>query len=162
MVIDRLRLLGPAGANQKGRPLPSGPLASPTALPYISAMQAVAELDDFRADAAAAGMSDEEIVEVTLLISANPQIGELMPGTGGARKFRMPGRGKGKRGGYRVITYFAGVDIPVFLLSVFAKGDRDNLSRAERNELRKELAGLAADYRRSMSARVREMKRSVR
>jgi hypothetical protein len=33
--------------------------------------------------------------------------GDLMVGTGGARKFRMPGGGKGKRGGYRVITYFA-------------------------------------------------------
>jgi hypothetical protein len=125
-------------------------------------MQAVAELEDFRADAAAAGMSDKEILEATLLISVNPEIGDLMAGTGGARKFRMPGRGKGKRGGYRVITYFAGADIPVFLLSVFAKSDRDNLSKAERNELRKELAGLAGDYRRSISARVTEIRRRSR
>jgi hypothetical protein len=122
-------------------------------------MQTVAELADFRADAAAAGMSDAEIVEFTLRIAANPRLGDLMVGTGGARKVRTRGRGKGKRGGYRVITYFAGADLPVFLLGVFAKGDKDNLSKAERNELRKELAALAMDYRRSLAARVVEIKR---
>jgi hypothetical protein len=134
--------------------LTAGNLVNPTAMPYITAMQAVAELDDFRRDAAAAGMSDDEIIDLVTLLSSDPQIGDLMAGTGGARKFRLPGRGKGKRGGYRVITYFAGADIPVFLISVFAKGDRDNLSKAERNALRRELAGLAMDYRRSMSARI--------
>jgi hypothetical protein len=125
-------------------------------------MQAVAELEGFRRDAAAAGMSEEEINNLIVAISAEPQIGDLMVGTGGARKFRMAGRGKGKRGGYRVITYFAGDDIPVFLISVFAKGDRDNLSKAERNELRKELTGLAMDYRRAMIARTVEIKRRPR
>ena len=46
-----------------------------------------------------------------------------------------------------MITYFGGTDIPVFLLAVFAKGDKVNLSPAERNALRDELAGLARDYR---------------
>ena len=46
-----------------------------------------------------------------------------------------------------MITFYAGQDIPVFLLNVFAKGDKVDLSQAERNELRRELAGLAADYR---------------
>jgi hypothetical protein len=46
-----------------------------------------------------------------------------------------------------VITFYGGGDIPVFLLNVFAKGDRVDLSQAEHNELRKELEGLAEDYR---------------
>jgi len=46
-----------------------------------------------------------------------------------------------------VITFYAGQDIPVFLLAVFAKGDKVDLTQAERNELRGELAGLASDYR---------------
>jgi len=54
----------------------------------------------------------------------------------------------------RVITYYGGDDIPVFLLNVFAKGDRVDLSQAERNELRKELEGLAADYRRGVQSYV--------
>jgi hypothetical protein len=54
-------------------------------------------------------------------------------------------------------------DIPVFLLGLFSKGEKDNLSKAERNELRKELAGLAADYRACVRKRVTKIKsRSTR
>ena len=47
-----------------------------------------------------------------------------------------------------MITYFAGRALPVFLLTVYAKGERANLSAAERNALRTILAGLAAGYAR--------------
>jgi len=77
-----------------------------------------------------------------------------MPGTGGARKVRFAGRGKGKSGGYRVVTYFGGSDLPVFLLAVISKGERADLSQAERNELRAELSGLAADYRAGVRGRI--------
>ena len=55
-----------------------------------------------------------------------------------------------------------GHDTPVFLLGVFSKGERDNLSKAERNDLRKELAGLAADYRASVRHGVADFKRRAR
>jgi hypothetical protein len=70
-------------------------------------------------------------------------------------KVRFAGRGKGKSGGYRVITYFGGGDIPVFLLNVFSKGDRVNLSKAEVNALRDELAGLADEYRKRAKQNVK-------
>jgi hypothetical protein len=60
-----------------------------------------------------------------------------MQGTGGCRKIRLAGRGKGKSGGYRIIFAFGGVGIPVFLLTVFGKGEKDNLTKAERNDLAK-------------------------
>jgi hypothetical protein len=85
------------------------------------------------------------------LIGALPYRGRYGRGelkaAGGARKIRFRGRGKGKSGGYRVIAFYTGEDVPVFLLNVFAKGDKVDLSQAERNELRMELAGLAEDYR---------------
>jgi hypothetical protein len=68
-------------------------------------------------------------------------------GTGGARKVRFAGRGKGKSGGYRVITFYSGGDLPVFLLTVFAKGERANLSKAERNALAQLARVLADSYR---------------
>lgn len=77
-----------------------------------------------------------------------------MPGTGGARKRRIAGRGKGKRGGYRVITYYGGEDVPVFLLLLLSKGERADLSQAERNELRSILSTLADDYRAGVRATV--------
>jgi hypothetical protein len=82
-----------------------------------------------------AGMDEEERIAVLDLIAANPEAGAVMPGCGGARKLRVRKPGKGKSGGYRVISYYAGDVLPVFLLTVFAKGEKDNLTKAERNAL---------------------------
>ncbi len=117
-------------------------------------MHSVIETPDFVADARRAGISDEERSAIVSALAHGPRIGDAIPGTGGARKVRFGGRGKGKSGGYRVITFYAGPDVPVFLLNVFAKGDRVDLSQAERNALRRELAGLAEDYRQGVMRHV--------
>lgn len=80
-------------------------------------------------------MSDDERAAVVDMIAANPKAGEIMPGCGGARKLRYAKPGKGKSGGYRVITYFAGEDVPAFLLTEFGKGEKVSLSQGERNAL---------------------------
>jgi hypothetical protein len=68
-------------------------------------------------------------------LARRPDAGDPIQGTGGARKVRFAGRGQGNRGGYRVITFYSGSDVPVFLLTVLAKGERADLSKAERNAL---------------------------
>jgi hypothetical protein len=110
-------------------------------------LHSVIETPDFLRDAENSGLTAEERGRIVSLTAAFPKAGADIPGTGGARKIRFAGRGKGKSGGYRVISFYAGPDVPVFLLNVFAKGDKIDLTKAERNELRKELAGLAEDYR---------------
>jgi hypothetical protein len=60
----------------------------------------------------------------------------LIPGSGGCRKVRVAGRGKGKSGGYRLITYYGGGEIPVFLPTVYSKGDLVNLSDAQVNAMK--------------------------
>jgi hypothetical protein len=127
-------------------------VASSTALPYIhlpmeSAGHAVLQTPIFQADAKAAGLSEEDVTEIVVWLSQNPLAGALIPGTGGARKVRFAGRGKGKSGGYRTIHYYGGDDVPLFLLALINKGERENISRAEANALRAELAALADDYR---------------
>jgi hypothetical protein len=87
-------------------------------------------------------MDEDERTAIVLVIAANPTIGDLIPGTGGARKVRFAGRGKGKSGGYRVITYYAGQAEPVFLLDVYGKGRRSDISMAERNTIRQWAATL--------------------
>jgi hypothetical protein len=67
---------------------------------------------------------------------------------------RFAGKGKGKRGGYRTVQYYAGDDVPVLLLALIDKGKDENLSKAERNELRIELAGYADDYRKGVIEKV--------
>ena len=109
-------------------------------------MHAVIETSDYLADAKETGLTDQERIAIVTLLATTPSAGTLIPGTGGARKLRVAGRGKGKRGGYRVVTFYSGDDVPVFLLNVFAKGDRIDLTQADRNALREELAGLADDW----------------
>lgn len=74
--------------------------------------------------------------------------GVEIAGTGGCRKFRLAGRGKGKRGGYRVVTFYSGIDIPVILITVFAKGEKDNLTKRERNGLAHLTKELVESYQR--------------
>src|ERR1043166_6070909 len=117
-------------------------------------MQTVVETHAFRKAADNSGLTDDERQAITNLVAANPSIGDLMEGTGGARKFRFAGRGQGKRGGYRVVTYYCADDVPVFLVELFAKGERVNLSKGERNELKGILATLADEWRASAKAKV--------
>ncbi len=80
-------------------------------------------------------MTTEERERAVLTVSTNPEAGDLMVGTGGCRKLRLAGRGKGKSGGYRLITFYRNQEGRAFLLTVFSKGERANLSKAERNAL---------------------------
>ncbi|MDQ6436506.1 type II toxin-antitoxin system RelE/ParE family toxin [Mesorhizobium sp. LHD-90] len=98
-------------------------------------MHTVIELPPYLAAAKAAGMTAQEMEDAVFMVASDPQGGDIIQGTGGCRKYRLAGRGKGKSGGYRIITVFGGRDMPVFMLTVFGKGQKDNLSRAERNEL---------------------------
>ena len=98
-------------------------------------MHEVIETGAYIAAAEYAGMTEEERQRAVITVSANPDAGDVMVGTGGCRKLRLAGRGKGKSGGYRLITFFRAVEGRVFLLTVFSKGERANLSKVERNGL---------------------------
>jgi hypothetical protein len=100
-------------------------------------MQTVAETQSFISSAKAEGMTAEEIRAVIDTVAETPDAGELIVGSGGCRKVRIPGKGKGKSGGYRVVTVFGGGHMPVYLVAVLAKGSRSNFSKAEVAEMAK-------------------------
>ncbi|HWJ69139.1 MAG TPA: type II toxin-antitoxin system RelE/ParE family toxin [Sphingobium sp.] len=98
-------------------------------------MHTVIETNAYLSAAKDADMADEERSAIVDLLAGNPVAGDVMPGCGGARKLRVAKPGKGKSGGYRVITYYGGEDVPVFLLTVFGKNEKVSLNKAERNAL---------------------------
>ncbi|WP_455480699.1 type II toxin-antitoxin system RelE/ParE family toxin [Bartonella sp. B12(2025)] len=110
-------------------------------------MQTVIETTAYLTSAKDEGISSDELFDIVSFIAANPDAGDLMQGTGGARKVRFPTKHKGKSGGYRIITFFGGQDIPVFLLDVYSKSSQGNLTKAERNELKGILTALLNEYR---------------
>jgi hypothetical protein len=120
-------------------------------------MHCVIETEVFSRQAAKVGLTEDERHEIALLLSEEPTRGEMIPETGGARKFRFPKPGTGKRCGYRVISYFAGQDVPVFILDVLDKGDRLNLSNSEKSQLKKVLGRIADDYRKAAKEKVRQL-----
>lgn len=79
--------------------------------------------------------SEAERRDVVAYLAAHPKDGDLMEGTGGVRKLRWGRGGLGKSGGVRVICSFHSEAMPLYLLTLFAKNERANLSKAERNEL---------------------------
>ena len=91
-------------------------------------------------------MSEMERAELVAFIGTNPDAGEMIPESGGVRKFRWALKGAGKRGGARVIYYFHNERLPVFLLSAYAKNRKENISKAERNALKGLVPLLVSGY----------------
>ena len=120
-------------------------------------MHAVLSLPTFTRQAEREGLTESEVLAIEAHLAANPQAGDVIRGTGGLRKVRFAGRGGGKSGGYRTVHYYAGDDVPVFLLGIYGKGRKANLTQAERNEAKRLTAVLADAYRASVTAKVVEI-----
>ena len=110
-------------------------------------MQTVVETPSYLADAERLFSLNERKAIVDRLAS-DPTCGVVIPGGGGIRKVRFGFGARGKSGGARIVYLFSGINLPVFILAVFAKNEKANLSTAERNALGKMVAAMIEDYRR--------------
>lgn len=99
-------------------------------------MLTIAEVPEFISRAGKL-LTDQEKQDLVDYLASHPKAGVLMEGTGGIRKLRWRRGGRGKSGGVRVIYYFHSEAMPLYLLTVFVKHEKANLSKAERNELAK-------------------------
>ena len=93
-------------------------------------------------------LQKEERDELLYYLSSNPKAGNLIQGTGGIRKLRWASKGKGKSGGSRVIYFFHNETIPLFLLTIFNKNEKINLTKSERNDLSMMTKELVRNYKR--------------
>lgn len=122
-----------------------GALEDTVPLAYTWFMQTVVETPTYL-KAAAALFTETERADIVAAIASDPEAGDLMPGTGGYRKRRFGRAGMGKRGGARVVYLYGSKDFPIFLITVYAKAEKGNLSKAEQNTLAKMAKSFFADY----------------
>ena len=94
-------------------------------MPYSPGVRTVAETPVFERYATEI-WTDIERHDFVNWIAANPDSGDVIPGSGGCRKVRWRGAGRGKRGGARVI-YFKAADETIWLLIAYTKSKYDNL-----------------------------------
>ena len=111
-------------------------------------MQTVVELPEFLRRAKQVGLSEEERANIIEKLAAQPDLGDEIAGTGGMRKLRVAAKGKGKSGGYRVITFFSGPLMPVFLVTVYAKSQKDDITEKEKHVMKSLSAMLIDSYKR--------------
>ncbi len=104
-------------------------------------MQSVVELPTYLRRAEKL-LAEDERRRVVDFLSLHPTAGDLIKGTGGARKVRIALEGRGKSGGARVIYYYHNARFPLFLFAVYAKNEKDDLTEAERNALKRAIAAI--------------------
>ncbi|MGR3317437.1 MAG: type II toxin-antitoxin system RelE/ParE family toxin [Candidatus Anammoxibacter sp.] len=99
-------------------------------------MQTVVEMPEFIRYAKKLELSDDERENIIDLIASNLEAGDAISGTNGMRKVRVARKGEGKSGGYRVITFFSGPDMPAFLITIYGKGKKTNITSAEKKVMK--------------------------
>ena len=109
-------------------------------------MHTVAELPEYLRRAERL-LSEQARTDLVDYLAAHPKAGVIMRGTGGIRKLRWARAGMGKSGGVRVIYYYHDEQMTLYLLTMFGKGTKDNLTHAEQNALRRLVRTLIATRR---------------
>jgi hypothetical protein len=82
-------------------------------------------------------LSENERIQLIDFLATNPLRGNILAGTGGLRKVRFARGGRGKSAGVRVVYYYYNAEQPIYLLEIFGKNEKANLTAAERNALAK-------------------------
>jgi len=75
-------------------------------------------------------MDDEELHELKVYLAIRPDAGVVIPGSGGCRKLRWRGQGRGKRGGFRVIYFYWSSQEQIWLLTMYSKSETENIQPA--------------------------------
>lgn len=95
------------------------------------------ELPSFRSDWKSLHLTDADLRRLQEMLLVNPGAGPIMRETGGVRKIRFPFEHRGKSGSVRVIYIDYVVYEKIYLLTAYSKNEKDNLTKAERGELKK-------------------------
>lgn len=86
-------------------------------------------------------LDDSEFAAMQAYLIAQPDAGDVIPGSGGCRKLRWRGSGRGKRGGLRVIYFWRRVDGQIVLVTLYAKNAAENIAPATLRKLKEAFDG---------------------
>ncbi len=75
-------------------------------------------------------LNEDEFFKLKLHLALEPRAGAVIPSTGGCRKLRWRGRGRGKRGGYRIIYYLQDREGKIWLLTIYTKSEAEDIPRS--------------------------------
>jgi len=93
-------------------------------------------------------MADAEYAEFQQVLARHPTAGDVIPGLGGLRKIRWAAKGKGKRGGARIIYLLLAAPEVIYLLYAYAKGDMADLNPEQKARLRRAVKSIKAEFER--------------
>ena len=93
-------------------------------------------LPEFDKQWKAMNLTDDDLRRLENLILENPELGDVMQGTGGLRKLRFSFSDRGKSGSSRVCYINIVRKEKIFLITAYPKNVKDNLSKAERNNIK--------------------------
>ncbi|MBY0560359.1 addiction module toxin RelE [Hyphomicrobium sp.] len=106
----------------------------------------IVELKDFSRDIDRL-LPQEEVEEMRGELATLRQLGTVIAGTGGLRKFRWAAKQKGKRSGVRIIYFYGGDHMPIFLIAVYAKNEKTDMSGPEKKAAVKLVRTLEKEYK---------------
>jgi hypothetical protein len=86
-------------------------------------------------------LTDEEYSRLQYALIEDPEVGDLIPGSGGVRKLRWRITGRGKRGGIRVIYYARFRQGQIWMLTLYAKNVMENISATVLRQIKDEIDG---------------------
>lgn len=92
-------------------------------------------------------MSEKEADQLFDFLAVNPENGSVIPETGGVRKLRWMGQGKGKSKGIRICYFYHDLNMPLFILAVYGKGEQLRLTKREEHQMASFVRELKDQYR---------------
>jgi hypothetical protein len=106
-------------------------------------------------------LTDSEVAALTDYLAHNPESGQIIPGTNGIRKIRWQVGGKGKSKGMRIVYYYHDLNMPLYMLAVYTKGEKLRLSKREEIEMSKLVERLKLQHSKKWEESIRETNRAV-